>query len=81
MSSNKFKVGDRVRVLSTFAFSLEMNGNVGIIKSPAYASHTWIVDMGKPRRVDEPNETCWWVSEDMLELVSKKGEQMLLWPE
>ena len=77
MSNRKFKVGDRVKIIdASMIESYELN-KIGTIVGIPGSSH--IVDMDRPRRpnVDEDNETCWWLQESMIELVSKPNEQLV----
>lgn len=75
MNDKKLKVGDKVRIIKVFSIEpCELN-KMGVISGRV--GNTYIVDMGRPRREREPEETCWWLQESMIELVSKPNEQLL----
>ena len=74
MNNRKLKVGDRVRIINCSAIeSYELN-KIGTIVGIPGSSH--IVDMGRPRRPGD-DETCWWLQEGMIELISKPNTQLL----
>lgn len=81
MNNKKFKIGDKVRIIKcdNGVEPYELN-KIGIIVNPnikgGLMGDDYIMDMGRPRRVDEP-ETCWWVKEHMIELATKRGRQLL----
>lgn len=80
----KFKVGDKVRIIKVGGLPSCELGKVGVIVNPdLYGGtnsgkeiHTKI-DMGRPRRPNEPTDTCWWIMEKNLELAVQVGQQLL----
>ena len=79
MDNRKFKIGDTVRIIDTSTIpDCELN-KVGIIVNIERYSKltTYTVDIGMPRRPNEPNETCWWLSGNCIELFPAKYEQLL----
>lgn len=82
MGNTTFKIGDRVKIINACAIDLCELNKVGIIvKIDDYADGencvTYVVDMGRPRRIIEPEETCWWLNKNHIELASKPNEQLL----
>ena len=80
MSDKKFKVGDRVKIINCSSIeSYELN-KIGVVinveKWDVYRNY--VVDMGRARRPDDPEdgETCWWLQENMIELVTKPNQQL-----
>jgi len=80
MSNKKFKIGDRVKIINCCSIEpYELNKIGTIVQTQDYDtdSLTYVVDMGRPRRLREPTITCWYLSESAIELVSKLNEQLL----
>lgn len=82
MNNTKFKVGDKVRIIDCSIIEpYEINKIGTIVKiNDIYDDNSYIdyvVDMGRPRRAREPDETCWWLRERHIELVSKQKGQLL----
>ena len=80
MSNKKFKVGDRVRIINCCSIEPYELNKIGTIVGINDDNPDWIicvVDMGRPRRNEEPNETCWWLKDTKIELASKPNEQLL----
>lgn len=80
MNNTKFKKGDRVKIIDVSSIErCELNkiGTIVRIVGDLPYDPTYIVDMGRPRRKDEPNETCWWLKGGMLELIYKPNAQLL----
>ena len=82
MGNEKFKVGDTVRIIKASSIEpYELNKIGTIVKIvDVYddgSQFTHIVDMGRPRRSSEPEETCWWLRGEMIELAPKPKEQLL----
>jgi len=76
MNNKKFKIGDNVRIIKCSTIeSYELN-KIGTIVDICGRT-TYIVNMGRPRRKKEPNEFCWWLQGNMIELASKPNEQLL----
>jgi len=80
MNYKKFKVGDRVRIINCSSIEpYELNA-IGVIVGINNENPDWItciVDMGRPRRPGEQNETRWWLRDDKIELVGKPNAQLL----
>jgi hypothetical protein len=80
MKDKKLKVGDRVRIINASMIEFYELNKVGVIvevRGNDYYGDTYIVDMGRPRREREPTMTCWFLSRNAIELVSKPNEQLL----
>lgn len=80
MNSKKFKIGDKVKIINASSVEFcELNKVGTVVNMEDYdtGSLTYVVDMGRPRRETEPKETCWWLNEKYIELVSKPNEQLL----
>ena len=80
MINRKLKVGDKVKIINASAIEpCELN-KVGIIVEVRYDDYyrsTCVVDMGRPRREREPENTCWYLPEKYIELMSKPNQQLL----
>lgn len=87
MYKPKFKIGDRVKIIDASSIeSCELN-KIGIIKEIRFHDDDWdwdceedityIVDMGRPRREREPENTCWYLRERHIELAVQPNEQLL----
>ena len=80
MNNKKFKVGDKVRIIDCSAIEFYELNKIGIITSVRGRDERYIsyaVDMGRPRRLNEPDKTCWYLSSRYIELVIKKNQQLL----
>ncbi len=76
----KFKVGDRVRIINASGIERSELNEIGVIvasRSFGDEGNTYTVDMGKPRRKEEPAETCWFLEANKLELVCQLNKQLL----
>ena len=80
MGNEKFKVGDTVRIIKASSIEPYELNKVGTIVSIEAYDNEWtnyVVDMGRPRRLREPEETCWWLQDNMIELAPRKNQQLL----
>lgn len=80
MSKTTFKIGDRVRIINCVGiepYELNAIGVIVEIQDNDSEFITYVVDMGRPRRKREPEETCWWLGGTKIELVSKPNEQLV----
>ena len=80
MSNKKFKVGDRVRIINCSSIEPYELNKIGVIVDINDNNPDWItcvVDMGRPRRPNELDKTCWWLKDSKIELASKPNEQLL----
>ena len=80
MNNKKFKVGDRVRIIDCSSIEPYELNKIGTIVDINDDNPNWItciVDMGRPRRQREPKNTCWYLRDNKIELVSKPNEQLL----
>lgn len=83
MSNKKFRTGDKVRIIDTRTIEDYELNKVGTIVDIYYTDEcgmvTYVVDMGRPRRPNfsYDNETCWWLRESRIELVSESNTQLL----
>lgn len=81
MNKRKFKIGDKVRIINTSMIEPSELNKIGVIikiendEWNNYATYT--VDMGRPRRYEEPDDTCWYLNENMIKLVNKPNKQLL----
>lgn len=75
MSDKEFKIGDRVKIINASSIEPYELNKVGIISNKVGSSY--VVDMGRPRREREPEETCWWLQEGMIELADQPNTQLL----
>jgi len=80
MDNIKFKIGDKVKIIdcSSGVASCELNkiGTIMSMTTSRTGCNTYVVDMGRPRRLNELDKTCWWVREDRIELSIKPNEQL-----
>ena len=80
MISTIFKIGDKVRIIdcsSIEPYELNKIGTIVNINNDNLGWITCVVDMGRPRREDEPDETRWWLRDKKIELVNKPNEQLV----
>lgn len=78
MNNKKFKVGDRVKIINCAHIeSYELNKIGIVVKVRNRDFGTYVVDMGRPRREEEPEETCWYLRESAIELANQLNEQLL----
>jgi hypothetical protein len=75
MNNKKFKVGDRVRIIDCSCVEPYELNKVGLISR--IVENSYIVDMGRPRRKNEPNLFCWWLGESDIELVFQPNTQLV----
>lgn len=79
MNNITFKIGDRVRIISTGGIPICELNKIGTLISINDGDPNWItcvVDMGRPRRPEEPGRTCWRLGVHKLELANKPGQQL-----
>lgn len=80
MVNTTFKVGDRVRIINCSSiepYELNKIGTIVRINDDNPDWITCIVDMGRPRRSYELDETCWWLRDSKIELVHNPNEQLV----
>ena len=81
-NKQKYPIGTKVRIINCSMiepYELNEIGTIVDTKDCNSERFTYIVDMGRPRRPDdnEDSETCWWLPESAIELVNKPNEQLL----
>lgn len=81
MNDEKFKVGDRVKIINCFSIEPYELNKIGVVIEVRIDSWggraTYVVDMGRPRREREPENTCWYLHESKIGLVSQPNTQLL----
>ena len=82
MNNTTFEIGDKVRIINCSSiepYELNAIGVVVHIEDWDTGDFTYIVDMGRPRRPgnEEDTETCWWLRGRMIELIGKPNQQLL----
>jgi len=75
MNNKKFKIGDRVRIIDCSSIEPYELNKIGTIVD--ISSYGYVIDMGRPRRPNEPDETRWYLHEKTVELVNKLNTQLL----
>ena len=80
MINTIFKIGNRVKIIdcsSIEPYELNAIGVIKAIRNLGSGSYIYIVDMGRPRRPEEPDRTCWNLSYKHIELINKPNTQLL----